>query len=306
MTTPALAVDGGSRIGRLYRRPDQPLPVQVHYDDEGRAYLRPREAREAVRAGLLVPSITNIIDVRNAPYLPGWYARKTAEEAVEVARRWPHRLVEAPGRAVEYLKAAGDRYRDAAAARGDAVHNACEMIARGLPCPPLPGELMGYVDAWRAWLNQWQPEFLALECTVFGQAAGLPYAGTADAIIRCGGLTVAVDYKTADSGLHRDVCLQLAAVAHADEMTVDNVTMLPMVRVDAAVAVHLLPEGYQVKPVRLDGPVWDTFVALRQVWDFHVLDGELRDGSRALGPALRGPQQLAQWVRSPAATSTTN
>ena len=298
MTSPALALDGGKHIGRVYRRPGTPLPDRVQYDDHGQPFLRHRDAAAAIREGVLIPSITNVLDVQNAPHLLGWTAKKTATAAVEVAAQWPDLLVQKPSEAISYLKGAADRDRDEAAERGSRVHDACEALALGRECPPRSEHEMKYVDAWKAFCDRWQPEFLHTEITVFGQTpSGLPYAGTGDLVFRANGLTILGDYKATRSGLHVPVAMQTSALAHADHMTPDNETLVPMIPVDAGVAIHLDPEGYQVKPVVLGGQTWRTFCGLREAWDFHVLEGDLLDGRKALGQALRGPEAVLveQW-----------
>lgn len=297
MTAPALAVDGG-RLGRLYRRPGAPPPDGARIDAAGRLGLSTVLAQREVDAGRLVPSITNVIGVRDKPQLLPWVGKVVASEAVRLAGQWPEQIAARPADAVTFLRGAADRERDAAAARGDLVHQACEKVARGEPCPPVDAEARPYLDAWQAWLDRWQPEFLYVEATVFGDAGGLGYAGTADFIARVGGVTVCGDYKTGRT-LHDDVALQLSAVAHASQIVEDGDVLGQMPVCEAGIAVHLNPVGYQTVPVVLDGQVWETFTALRSAWDFHASGGRLRTGEPALGRVLAGPEHLQAATRLP-------
>ncbi|MGV8847820.1 hypothetical protein [Tessaracoccus sp.] len=291
MTDPKLAQEH-RKFGRLYCLPGGTHPT------------RRADVAAAVLEQRLLPSITNIIDVRNKPHLVNWAAKKAATAAVDIAGS-PHasRLAEASTEAIRWLTLTADRDRDAAAEQGSNVHDACENLARGLPCPALTANEMLHVDSWKAWLDRWQPQFLALERTVFGQTrTGLRYAGTTDFIARIAGLTLVGDYKSTRSGLHDDVAMQLSAVAHADFLSPDNEVLVPMMAIDGGIAVHLAPDGYHAAPVQLDGGVWESFQAFRQGWQFHAgEDNTLVTGERSLGRVLAGPESLAghEMIRTP-------
>lgn len=105
--------------------------------------------------------------------------------------------------------------RDRASNRGTQVHKLAEQLARGEDAD-VPEELVGHVDSYIQFLNDWQPEVLLIETVVANLTHG--YAGTLDSILRIpqlGGV-VQVDIKTNRSGPFGEVGLQLAGYEHAE------------------------------------------------------------------------------------------
>lgn len=257
MTTPHLS--HATDYGRLYRRPDVSADAVNDVD-------------AAVAEGLLVPSVTNVIDVMNKPYLQTWYAKMAAQEAVEVSKSHPGLMAQRPWKAVDYLKNAATRHTDAAASRGDLVHNIVEALSLG-ENPAVPDEVRGYIDGWHQFVKDFSPTFVRAEATCFGFVEGhageLGYAGTADFIANINGLTVIGDYKTGRS-IHTEAALQLSALAHARFITDDEQTELSaMPDIHGGVVLHLTENGYVLYPVDIFGEPWETFSHLRRVWNFH-------------------------------------
>ena len=78
--------------------------------------------------------------------------------------------------------------------RGTAVHELCEAIDCGIDPEDLdiPPELVGYVNAYLAFLRDWRPEWDYIEKMVYTQS----YAGRADRIGNIEGKPCIVDIKT--------------------------------------------------------------------------------------------------------------
>lgn len=140
---PELAIPIPDPVGRCYRKPgSKPL----EYSDEGKLKLPPKKKYyEFLEAGIWVPSITNIIGLRNRPYLQGWAAKLAVEEAIEIEKKWPGYLLKKRHSAVKYLKQAGDRNRDAAGLQGSIVHDMLEKYALGEEVTPLQ-------SSWDSWI----------------------------------------------------------------------------------------------------------------------------------------------------------
>lgn len=265
----------------------------------GRLYLRPedvpikdellKDVRQSILDKKLLPSVTNVLGVRDKPFLVPWTAKIVATEAVNLANNFPQRMKEAPEAAIRYLKGLANKDRDTAALQGSKVHRTAETLALGheMPTGLSPTEMF-YVDKWKQWRSEWQPEFLEVEATFIGDG----YAGTADFVAKIMGHTVIGDLKTTRSGLHLDLSLQLSALANASHMISNGKTIENPYRMEAGIGVHLSTQAYHVKQASISGQTWDVFQNLRDTWNFHVFEGHLDDGSFALGEIVKDPAAI--------------
>lgn len=254
MTTPRLA--HSTKFGRLYQRPETPA-----------SELKPHA--DALRNGLLMPSVTNVIDVLNKPFLQTWYAKRAAEDAVQVNTTHPGLMESKPQDAIKWIAGAALRTSNSAAELGDKVHEAVEVLANG-EVPEITPDIKGYVKSWEDFVSEQNPNFRFLEATAYGKiGSGLKYAGTADFIAEFNGKLYVGDYKTGKS-IHTEAALQLSALAHAREIY-DEVLdqMIPMPKIDGGLVVHLTANGYKLHVVEDLAKPYEVFVQLRNVWEFY-------------------------------------
>lgn len=254
MTTPKLA--HSTKFGRLYQRPETPV-----------SSLKPHLA--ALESGLLMPSVTNVIDVLNKPFLQTWYAKRAAEDAIKVNTTHPGLMESKPQEAIKWIAAAASRTANSAAELGDKVHEAVEVLANGEE-PEITADIRGHVRSWERFITDQKPTFKFLEATAYGKTPeGLTYAGTADFIAEINGKLYVGDYKTGKS-IHTEAALQLSALAHAAELY-DEVLeqMLPMPKINGGLVVHLTANGYNLHIVEDLTKPYEVFSQLRTVWDFY-------------------------------------
>lgn len=222
----------------------------------------------ALESNLLMPSITNIIDVLGKPYLMTWYAKRAAEDAVKVANEHPGLIQKKPKDAISWISGAAKRTASAAADLGDEVHNAVEMLAAGAqPEGEVSDAAQKYVNNWHAWVEKYSPKFLHLEATVFGvtELGGKAYAGTADFIAEINGKVYVGDYKTGKS-VHGEAALQLSALSHGLELVADG-AVVELPKVDGEIVVHLQSDSYAMYQATDSDQSWATFSGLREIWD---------------------------------------
>lgn len=249
-------------------------------------------------------SVTTLLQLGLPKYLVPWASKLVAELAYDDVERhgkkalkaWAadgrayldecrangmklERADESPkGLALRWLKGIPDRVRDAAAARGSAVHEAAEdtvlervreaerlYIAGEMPV--FDAGIDPYMQAFIRWLNDFRPRFVATEATVYNRSQS--YAGTLDAIVEVlidGTWTrLCIDYKTGKS-IYADVAMQTAAYARAEFVGgADGVTEFPVPQVDGTAVLHLTPKGYRFLRLRSDDQVFRTFLYVREV-----------------------------------------
>lgn len=178
--------------------------------------------------------------------LIAWAAREAAEYAVD--------NLDLIGRldrdaAVDLVKGSPWRDRDRAAKRGTEVHGYAEKLARG-ETVEVPEELVGHVDSYLAFRDEWNPTDELIELVVFNRT--VRYGGTLDLIATLDELgRTLVDLKTNRSGPFGEVGLQCAAYRYCEfYLDPDTGKEMPMPEVDSVACLWLRADGYDLLPVQ--------------------------------------------------------
>ena len=270
-------------------------PSLAHATEFGRMYSR------SLTSVPEVPSITTVIGQEHKD-LTGWAGHLAATELVQ-----HHGLADAVSSASQlkslarHASSAAERFRDAAARRGDRVHQYAEQVARRALGTPADVETAhaalvdngesAFADRFDQWWELYDVRPLAAEVTVWNHSVG--YAGTLDLVADIGGRACVIDFKTKGMDrrgrakpLNESVVMQLVAGVQADELLVDAQAGIwepwPHGR-DALLMAVAISEA-EVVPVQATPEVlknhWHKFWALRQVWEHNRRTAEA-------GPALR-------------------
>jgi len=217
------------------------------------------------------PSVTSIVGCLPKPALKFWQGKVVAQCAVDDISMILDLLLKGnEGAALDHLKRAPGRSSGASAQVGTDVHALVETINKGNDPGAIHPLLSPYIDTYRQFLDDFQPEVLEAEATVW--AADDLYAGTLDAIFRIDNEVVLVDAKTGASGIWPDACLQAVAYARADVILAPDGTERPLPPIEGAAALHIRPEKYELIPLRIDDDVYDVFESLLTVanWEREV------------------------------------
>lgn len=239
--------------------------------------------------GRKVPGVTTILGtVLAKPALVGWASKLVAEYVADKDALWLEEL-RADGRdaLVGHLKGVPNRAKTAAGLRGTQVHAYAERVIAGEELEETEelAPLWGHIESCVKFLDAWEITPVAVEAVVASREHR--YCGTVDLVADSGALHQRglYDYKTGASGIWPETALQLAAYLHADAY-VAGTGEAPVADLDieAAYAVHLRGDGYDVYPVET-GTSWEAFTHLAAAYHLGV------------GASSRDAGGWTSWVR---------
>ena len=241
--------------------------------------------RRDPRDGLL-PSVTTVKNVLNKDLI-GWATWMVAKEAVLNQPAW--RDLPSAGEAIEYLRGAADRNRDAAADHGTNVHAILEAIAKGDDvADSLEAEIA------RDFIRYYGVEVVRSEFGVLNLTHG--YGGAGDLLARINGELWLIDLKTSskvDKDRVAEWELQQAAYAFG-EIIVDKDEALVEVKfgansqhwyrpdatplgvmpaIERIAVLHIprdTPEDWKLIELRGGQREFDTFLAVKSVFDWRL------------------------------------
>jgi hypothetical protein len=211
-----------------------------------------------------------------------WAARACSQEVLDF---WDELVSLPPSERAERVRTAPDRDRDAAARRGTEVHALALRLAAGEEVH-VPDELVGHVDAYLLFAEEWNPHELLLEASVANLTWG--YAGTLDLIADLNdGHRWLLDLKTNRSRVFAESALQLSAYRYA-EWALDPISgkVEPMPEVDRCGVVWLRADRtYELRPVAASSREFRVFQYAQAIAHFSKRDDVIEDPIRAANRA---------------------
>lgn len=268
--------------------------------------------------GVKVPGVTTVLgDGIPKPALMDWGPRVTAEYAVD---HWDELGKLSPSKRLEKLKKARYEDRDAAANKGTRVHAIAEQLVAGKEIV-VPDDLAGHVEAYVAFLEDWDPQALLIEAVVMSHRHG--YAGTLDlgahfdaqqlldaglvtddalaAVLQvladAGEPAVAIlDVKTSRSGIFGETALQLAGYRFADVYVDADGNEQPMPEFHLALGLHIRADGYDLLPITAGPDQHRELLYAREVGRF-VSEHSRGYVGAALTPPARAKRRRLETVQ---------
>jgi hypothetical protein len=203
-------------------------------------------------------SVTTVIsDGVPKPGLQRWFLKNIAKAAAAGRERLA--LLTAAEVEAFLMGSISPASTEVSASLGSRVHAKAEIISRDGNTGDIPEDEKPFVDNFLQFLADFSPTYLEAESSVFSRKYG--YAGTLDAIVQIDGKNHVLDIKTGKS-VWPEVALQLAAYRHADFIGRANGEEAPMHDTDdVGLVLHLRPDKYELVPVDISLPTFDTFLS---------------------------------------------
>lgn len=213
------------------------------------------------------------------PALIGWAANTTAAYAVD---HWDELAGVGIAERLKRLQRARYDDRDQAGNAGTEVHTIAQRLAAGLEVD-VPEYLVGHVDSYLAFVEEWKPVELVVEGIVLNRRFG--YMGTLDFIGELAdGLTWLLDWKTARSGVFSENALQLAGYRNGESYIDASGVERPMPKVDRCGVVWLRSDGFDLVPVEVGAEEFRIFLYALGI-------ARWRDNENVVGAALAAPRE---------------
>ncbi|MDP8961523.1 MAG: hypothetical protein M3N32_07920 [Actinomycetota bacterium] len=217
-------------------------------------------------------SVTTILKAMPKDALTYWAAREAATYAVDnLDVLAPLAAKGDAGReeAIELTKKAPWRSSGKKRDLGSEIHAAIESLVLDKPLPAPSPEAEPYLDQFLAFVDTWEPQFLASEAVVWNRTQ--KYAGTLDAVCKFVDGTILVDFKTNDGQgksepPYPDVAQQLAAYRHAEFMLLADGTEHPMPDVDGGACLAIFPDRYKLVPIECGPEIFNAFLYTREMY----------------------------------------
>ena len=263
-------------------------PVLAVSTSNGRFYQHPRSKQQ-------VPSITNIIGMKDKPALKWWASREAAKYAASNLEMLAKMKTEQER--IDVIKGAPFRKTGDSSNVGNQVHDwidgfAKHFIATGertwMPedledsATPITSRRMWkqfqYLDGY------YQIEWLVSEFTVWSDKH--EYAGTGDWIARIGDGVVYGDTKTGN-GVYAEVGMQVAAGAAADYAIDGDGNEYQLPKGEKFAVLHVRPTFTQLSPLTNIPGCFRAFLGLRDVFRWHC---EEADQVINYAPKIKGPR----------------
>jgi hypothetical protein len=214
--------------------------------------------------GEKVPGVTRENDEGYPkPALVNWAANVTCDFLLD---RWDELKDLTPSARDKILRRARWDYLDEAAQRGKLAHVLIQKLARGEEVEP-PEDLLGYVDAYLRFVDEWTPREVLIEAPVFSRE--FRYAGTLDVVAYLAdGRSWLLDWKTGGKGPFPEHVLQLAAYRYADFWLDGDGNEQPMPVIDRAGFVWIRDGEYDLLPADADDDAFSVFGAVQTIARF--------------------------------------